>query len=204
MLLGEPGSGKSTQAGFLSEQLNIPHISTGNIFRDAISENSELGKLATSYISVGNLVPDDVTIKLIKHRLSQPDCKNGFILDGFPRTLDQAYALEKITDLDLVLHLTIKLEQVIDRMANRRVCSSCKSIYNLKIHNVQSCTKCSSELKAREDDTESIVRHRFEIANKTLGPIVEYYKAQGILKNIEFKETVEEIKNQITEVVGKG
>ena len=162
IMLGAPGTGKGTVASILSEKLNIPQVSTGDIFRKNIAEQTELGKLADSYISKGNLVPDDVTIKIVEDRLKQDDVKEGIILDGFPRTIKQAEELDKILEkenkkVDMVINLTTPKEEIIERIVNRRVCSNqeCKTVYNIvlnppKVEGI--CDKCGSKLLQRKDD----------------------------------------------------
>ena len=198
IMLGAPGTGKGTVAGKLQEKLGFTQVSTGDIFRKNIKEGTELGKLADSYISKGNLVPDDVTIKIIEDRLNQPDVEKGIILDGFPRTVKQAEELDRILaekgkKVDKVYNLTTPEEEIIERIVNRRVCSNqeCKAIYNIvlnppKVEGI--CDKCGSELIRRKDDTEETVRTRLKNYFEQTAPLVEYYQNKG---------------NLVTEVVSK-
>ena len=189
IMLGAPGTGKGTVASILSEKLNIPQVSTGDIFRKNIAEQTELGKLADSYISKGNLVPDDVTIKIVEDRLKQDDVKEGIILDGFPRTIKQAEELDKILEkenkkVDMVINLTTPKEEIIERIVNRRVCSNqeCKTVYNIvlnppKVEGI--CDKCGSKLLQRKDDNVETVESRIDTYLKNTSPLVEYYTKQN-------------------------
>ena len=199
IMLGAPGTGKGTVANILQDKLNILQVSTGDIFRKHIKEQTELGKLAEKYISKGQLVPDDVTIDLVKDRLQKDDVKNGIILDGFPRTVVQAEALDKILEgqqrkVDMVINLTTPKEEIIERIINRRICSNpeCKTIYNLilnppKIDGV--CDKCGSELVQRKDDNKQTVEARLESYFEITSPLVDYYTKKGnILTELVSKE----------------
>ena len=209
IMLGAPGTGKGTIAGILSGELGIPQISTGDIFRKNIKEGTELGKLADSYISKGQLVPDDVTIKIVEDRLQQPDAKNGAILDGFPRTVVQADKLKEILankgeKVDITINLVTPEEELIERIVNRRVCSNqeCKAVYNLVLHppKVEGiCDKCGSELIVRKDDNVETVKSRLEQYFTATSPLVEYYEKEGIL----YTATVSQSINKLGEVVAK-
>ena len=198
IMLGAPGTGKGTVAEKLQDKLGFTQVSTGDIFRKNIKEGTELGKLADSYISKGNLVPDDVTIKIIEDRLNEPDVENGIILDGFPRTVKQAEELDKILaskgkKVDKVYNLTTPEEEIIERIVNRRVCSNqeCKAIYNIVLNPPKvegKCDKCGSELVTRKDDNEETVRARLKNYFEQTAPLVEYYENKG---------------NLVTEVVSK-
>lgn len=209
IMLGAPGTGKGTTAGILSEELGIPQISTGDIFRENIKEGTELGKLAETYISKGQLVPDEVTIKIVIDRLEQPDTKNGVILDGFPRTVVQAEKLKEILaekgkKVDIAINLTTPEEEIIERIVNRRVCSNqqCKAVYNVvlrppKVEGI--CDKCGSELITRKDDKIETVKNRLEQYFTTTSPLVEYYEKEGILYSALVSKTV----NKLGEDVAK-
>ena len=209
IMLGAPGTGKGTIAGILSEKLGIPQISTGDIFRKNIKEGTELGKLADSYISKGQLVPDEVTIKIVEDRLNQPDAKNGVILDGFPRTIVQADKLKEILKakgekVDITINLETPEEEIIERIVNRRVCSNqeCKAVYNLVLHPPKvegKCDKCGSDLITRKDDKIETVKSRLEQYFISTSPLVEYYKNEGIL----YSETVSKTVNKLGEDVAK-
>lgn len=191
IMLGAPGTGKGTVAGLLQEKLGIKQVSTGDIFRKNIKEGTELGKLAEKYIAKGNLVPDEVTVKVVEDRLNEPDVQNGIILDGFPRTVKQAEELDKILatkgkKVDRVINLTTPDEEIIERIVNRRICSNqeCKAVYNLILNPPKKdgiCDKCGSELIIRKDDTEETVKARLKTYFEQTSPLVEYYQKQGVL-----------------------
>ena len=203
IMLGAPGTGKGTVASILSEKLNIPQVSTGDIFRKNIAEQTELGKLADSYISKGNLVPDDVTIKIVEDRLKQDDVKEGIILDGFPRTIKQAEELDKILEkenkkVDMVINLTTPKEEIIERIVNRRVCSNqeCKTVYNIvlnppKVEGI--CDKCGSKLLQRKDDNVETVESRIDTYLKNTSPLVEYYTKQKQISTQLVSKTVNKL-----------
>lgn len=200
IMLGAPGTGKGTVAKYLEEILKIKQVSTGDIFRKNINAGNELGELAKEYIEQGQLVPDDITIKIIKDRLNKDDLKTGAILDGFPRTVRQAEELDKILaekgkKVDIVVDLTSPEDEIIERTVNRRICSNqkCRTIYNTvlnpsKIEGI--CDKCGSQLIKRADDTEETVKERLKTYFKETAPLVEYYKKQGKLQ-------VEEVSKKI-------
>ena len=200
VLLGAPGSGKGTLAADLKNIYNIPHISTGDIFRKNISDNTELGSKANEYISKGQLVPDDITIDMVAERLSEPDCVNGFLLDGFPRTIPQADALADIMkgldrDITAVINVTISDELVLRRLTNRRVCSKCGFSYNLislppKKDGI--CDKCGGEVIQREDDSEDTIRNRLATYHKQTQPLVEYYRDLGLIFDVSNEGRPEE------------
>lgn len=203
IMLGAPGTGKGTVASILSEKLNIPQVSTGDIFRKNIAEQTELGKLADSYISKGNLVPDDVTIKIVEDRLKHDDVKEGIILDGFPRTIKQAEELDKILEkenkkVDMVINLTTPKEEIIERIVNRRVCSNqeCKTVYNIvlnppKVEGI--CDKCGSKLLQRKDDNVETVESRIDTYLKNTSPLVEYYTKQNKISTQLVSKTVNKL-----------
>ncbi len=193
IMLGAQGTGKGTVAGIISEQTGLPQISTGDIFRKNISEKTTLGIEADKYISKGDLVPDEITVPMVEDRLTWEDAKNGVILDGFPRTIEQAEKLDKILEvkggkIDLVVNLVTPKEELIDRMLTRRVCTNqdCKATYNTKLHppKVEGiCDKCGSPLKQRADDSDpEAIKRRLEIYEEKTSPLVEYYKAKGVLR----------------------
>ena len=192
IMLGAPATGKGTVASILSESFSIPQISTGDMFREQIKQGTELGKLADSYMSKGNLVPDELTIKIIEERLQQNDTKNGAILDGFPRTIKQAEELDKILtshnkQVDLVIDLVSSEEEIIERMANRRVCSNqnCKAVFNTVLNPPKQegiCDKCGSDLIKRKDDNVETIKNRLSTYEQNTSPLVDYYKQKGILR----------------------
>ena len=193
MMLGAQGTGKGTVAGIISKAIGIPQISTGDIFRKNISEETALGVEAKKYISKGELVPDDITVPMVEDRLTWEDAQNGAILDGFPRTIEQAEKLDRILEksgkkVDLVINLVTPKEEIIDRMLTRRVCTNpeCKTTYNIKLNPPKQegiCDKCGSPLKQREDDADpDAIRQRLEIYDKKTSPLVEYYDRKGVLR----------------------
>ena len=193
IMLGAQGTGNGTVAGLISEQTGLPQISTGDIFRKNISEKTPLGVEADKYISKWNLVPDDITVPMVEDRLTWDDAKNGVILDGFPRTIEQAEKLDKILakkgeKIDLVINLVTPKEEIIDRMLTRRVCTNqdCKATYNIKLHPPVKegiCDKCGSPLKQRADDSDpEAIKRRLEIYEEKTSPLVEYYKEKGVLR----------------------
>lgn len=211
IMLGAPGTGKGTVAGILTEKLGWPQVSTGDIFRKHMKEGTELGKLAESYISKGNLVPDDVTIQLIENRLKENDVQEGIILDGFPRTIKQAEELDKILakqgkKVDLVINLTTPKEEIIERIVNRRVCSNpeCKTIYNIVLNPPKQegiCDKCGHEIVQRKDDNIETVEARLEGYFKQTSPLVEYYEKQGNLYSTLVSKTINKLGKDVAEDV---
>ena len=211
IMLGAPGTGKGTVASILSQELEIPQVSTGDIFRKNIKEQTELGIIADKYISKGNLVPDEITIDIVKNRLNDDDVKNGIILDGFPRTVAQAEALDKILEekgkkVDIVLNLETPEEEIIERIVNRRVCSNqdCKAVYNLilnppKVEGI--CDKCGSKLVQRQDDNVETVKLRFENYIKQTSPLVEYYKNNGVLQTETVSKSINKLGKDVAEEV---
>ena len=211
LIMGGPGAGKGTMSEKILDRFNILHISTGDIFRAEIAQQTQLGLLAKSYIDKGLLVPDDVTIKIVEDRLNEPDVQNGIILDGFPRTVKQAEALDKILEekgkkVDKVINLTTPEEEIIERIVNRRVCSNqeCKAVYNIVLHppKVEGiCDKCGSELVTRKDDTEETVKARLKSYFEQTSPLVDYYEKQGTLETEVVSKTVNKLGKDVAEEV---
>ncbi|MFE5188570.1 adenylate kinase [Streptomyces sp. NPDC056628] len=202
VLVGPPGAGKGTQAAFLAKNLSIPHISTGDLFRANISQQTDLGKLAKSYMDAGNLVPDEVTIGMAKDRMEQPDAENGFLLDGFPRNVSQAEALDEMLrsesmKLDAVLDLEVPEDEVVKRIAGRRICRKDSShVFHVTYSRPEQegvCDVCGGELYQRDDDSEETVRKRLEVYHTQTEPIIDYYKAQGLVVTISALGKVEEV-----------
>lgn len=199
IMLGPPGAGKGTIAASLQEILNIPHISTGDIFREYIRNGTELGKLADSYISRGCLVPDDVTIRIVETRLSEVDCANGFILDGFPRTIKQALGLDSYLKrvgkrIDRVVNIVVSEEELVARLTNRRVCKGCNASFNLRTlpKDTTVCPVCGCELIKRDDDTTSVIAQRFATYHEETEPLVEYYRKCRRLAKVRSEQSVED------------
>ena|SRR3989344_2422333 len=204
ILLGPPGTGKGTQAERLSEYLKIPHISTGEMFREAAANGSKMGLYARdNYWSKGQLVPDDITINLVKERLQKADCKSGFILDGFPRTIPQAKALDKITSLDKIIDIESSDETIIKRLSSRRQCVKCKKIYGIDLPPKKEgiCDACGAKLKLRDDDREEVIRDRLDVYKKQTKPLIDYYKKQDKLAVVDGEQQVESILERIISVV---
>jgi len=175
ILLGAPGSGKGTLAKNIVRNYNIPQISTGDILRANITFGTELGLKAKAYMDAGKLVPDELVIDLLKQRLEEKDCKNGFILDGFPRTIAQAEALEKIARIDSVIQIDLPFDVIEDRVVNRRICSNCGEIYNATTYDKKECSKCGAPLYQRDDDKLETVRSRLEVYEKQTAPLINFY-----------------------------
>ena len=210
IMLGAQGTGKGTVAGILSKETGWPQISTGDIFRKNISENTGLGKKANEYISKGNLVPDEITVPMVADRLNWEDAKNGAILDGFPRTVDQAKALEKILNekgkkVDLVINLVTPREETITRILNRRVCPSCKAIYNLTMHppKVEGiCDNCGTKLVQRDDDKdEEAIKQRLAIYDEKTSPLINFYTEKGVLLTEEVSERINRLGKDVAKDV---
>ncbi|MEU1013042.1 adenylate kinase [Streptomyces sp. NPDC005890] len=210
VLVGPPGAGKGTQAVRLAEKLAIPHISTGDLFRANISRQTELGKLAKSYMDAGNLVPDEVTIAMAKDRMEQPDAENGFLLDGFPRNVSQAEALDELLQtesitLDAVLDLEVPEDEVVKRIAGRRICRNDSShVFHVTYSKPKQegvCDVCGGELYQRDDDSEETVRKRLEVYHTQTEPIIDYYKAQGLVVTISSLGPVDEITQRALEAL---
>ena len=194
ILLGAPGAGKGTQAEKISEKLSIPVISTGNIIRESMKNGTEMGTKAKSYVDAGKLVPDDVVIGIIKERLAADDCQNGFILDGFPRTIPQAEALDAMkVDIDVVLSIDVADEKIVSRMSGRRVCLDCGNTYHVeykkpKVDGI--CDGCGATLVLRKDDAPETVLDRLHVYHEQTEPLKEYYAAKGKLRSVEGCEEV--------------
>jgi len=210
LLLGPPGAGKGTQAARLAEKLKIPHISTGDMFRRAMAEGSPLGLVAKSYMERGQLVPDDVTIGLVQERLGAEDCAAGFLLDGFPRTVAQADALEKILrelgrPLDRAVNLVVPDEKLIERAVGRRVCPNCGATYHV-IYNPPRqegiCDVCGHPLRQRDDDREETVRRRLEVYYQQTEPLIKYYERAGLLENVNGDQDMDSVLQSILAVLG--
>ena len=200
ILLGAPGCGKGTQAKLLSKSLCIPHISTGDLFRENIKNKTELGIKVEEIISKGNLVSDDLTIELVKDRLNNPDTKNGFILDGFPRTIYQAKALDEI-GIDYAILIDIELDAILNRILYRRTCKLCGEIFNVKDKSIEKCNKCGGELYQRQDDNlETVTRRSKEYEEKT-SPLVDYYKKQNKLLIVKGNDLPENVNDYILKII---
>lgn len=199
VMLGPPGAGKGTQAERLAEKLNVPHISTGDIFRGALAEETELGLKAKEYMDKGDLVPDEIVIGIVEERLEEPDCAQGFILDGFPRTIPQAEGLDAILSpqgLDRVINLEVEDRLLVERLTKRRVCSECGSTYHLlfdppEVEEV--CDECGGQIIQRDDDQEETVKNRLKVYRQQTAPLIDYYSQIDLLLNIDGEQGIEEV-----------
>ena len=196
IFLGAPGAGKGTQAEKVADRLNIPTISTGAIIRAALKDGTEMGVAAKAYIEAGKLVPDEVVIGIIKERLAADDCKNGFILDGFPRTIAQAEALDAMgIEIDLVINISVDDATIVERMSGRRVCAACGATFHTQYKPSSAgdkCDKCGAELTIRKDDKPEVVADRLNVYHKETEPLERYYENKGILKTVIGQEELED------------
>ena len=209
VLLGPPGAGKGTQAKSISNKYSIPHISTGDIFRKNISENTPLGIEAKSYMDNGQLVPDEVTINMVKDRLQQEDCKQGYPLDGFPRTVRQAEALQyflksRNESLDTALLIEVPRDFILERMTGRRVCPSCGASYHIKFNPAVNgkCELCGSDVVQRKDDTEETVKERLDVYEKQTQPLIDFYKDKNLLSTVDGTQAINKVFESICRVLG--
>ncbi|MDD6133522.1 MAG: adenylate kinase [Selenomonadaceae bacterium] len=209
LLMGPPGAGKGTQAAELVKEFNIPHISTGDMFRAAMKEGTEMGKLAKSYIDAGNLVPDSVTVGIVRDRLAQDDCKKGFILDGFPRTVEQADALDGIMkDLGLslkrVLNISVPAADLVERAVGRRICKKCGATYHVKFNPSQKdgvCDECGGDLFQRADDTAETMTNRLSVYEASTKPLIEYYQKAGIYTEVDGRQAIDKVTKDLVETL---
>ena len=200
ILLGAPGAGKGTQASKISAAYNLPHISTGDIFRENIKNQTPIGVLAKSFIDKGQLVPDEVTCKIVEERISRADCANGYMLDGFPRTIAQAEALDKIAKIDLVINIDVDHSLLMDRLCGRRVCKDCGESYHIsRLGDKTDCARCGGELYQRKDDNPETVQSRLRVYNAQTSPLIEYYTKKGILFNVVGNTTPEDVFEKVAE-----
>lgn len=209
ILMGLPGAGKGTQASEIVKKFPIPHISTGDMFRKAIKDETDLGKEAKSYMDRGELVPDEVTVGIVKERISEDDAKKGFLLDGFPRTIDQAESLNQIMseldrEIDAVINIEVPEEELMNRLTGRRICEKCGTTYHLvfnppKVDGI--CDIDGGKLYQREDDNPETVSNRLSVNVKQSKPILEYYNNKGVLKNIDGSKDIDEVTNDVIDTL---
>ena len=202
VVLGPPGVGKGTYSGFLSKKYSIPNISVGDLFRNAIKKQTELGKRIKNYVSSGNLVPDEIVIELVKNRLEEADCKNGFLLDGYPRTVPQAEAMMKFKKIDVALNFIAPDEVIMDRIGGRRTCRKCGAIYHIKnvpptIEGI--CDNCTGRLVQRADEKAEVIKNRLEVYRKKTKPVADYLRKQDLVAEIDANYPIEEIDKIITQ-----
>lgn len=211
VLLGAPGAGKGTQAALLSQNMGLAHVATGDMFREAVRQGTELGKLAKSYMDRGELVPDDVTIRMLLERLSRPDCQNGCMLDGFPRTLEQARALDEALTregkaIDKAVYIKVSPEELVSRLSGRWTCRQCGAVYH-EVNNppetVGRCDNCSGELYQRDDDRPETVRNRLAVYFQQTAPVIDYYSSKGKLVEVNGEQTMEKVTADLLQVLGQ-
>ncbi len=203
VLLGPPGAGKGTQAKLLAAKNGLAHLSTGDILRDEVARDTELGRKAKGYMNRGDLVPDGLIIDMIKGRLAE---KSGFILDGFPRTVTQAEALEKILSIDVAINITLSREEVISRLSSRRVCRKCGKIYNLLYNppkNEGVCDACGGEIFQRDDDKREVIENRYDVYMEATAPLIDFYEERGLLKDVDGSQPTEKVSEDILAVLGR-
>ena len=202
VLLGAPGSGKGTQASRICGRYDIPHISTGDIFRENIKNQTPIGLEAKGYIDKGQLVPDEVTVKIVADRLSKDDCKNGYLLDGFPRTIAQAEKLDEIAKITAVVDIDVDTAKLTKRITGRRICSKCGESFHVDfIGNVKVCSKCGGELYVRADDNEETVQSRLKVYFAQTEPLINYYNKKGILHSVNGDDKVENVFDGIKNIL---
>jgi len=204
VVFGPPSAGKGTQAQKLSKQYGIPQVATGDLLRKAVADKTPLGLKIKSYLDQGKLGPDEVIVQLIKERVAKPDCKNGFLLDGFPRTMGQAKELERMTDIDLVLSIVVDFEALVERAVGRRTCPKCSAVYHIKFNppmNEGICEKCGAKLIQRDDDKEDTVRNRLRVYQEQTAPLIEYYRKKGKLVDIDGSGGIDAVYSQMVKAI---
>ncbi|AGB40221.1 adenylate kinase family protein [Halobacteroides halobius DSM 5150] len=205
VLLGPPGAGKGTQAARIEAAYNLPHIATGDIFRRAINNKTALGVKAKEYIDQGKLVPDEIVVGIVEERLNNGDCQDGFILDGFPRTIEQAEALSALDfDLDVVLNIQVSEEEVINRLSGRRVCQECGATFHLEYNppsEARICDECGGDLYQRDDDTPATIKERLDVYNNQTAPLIKYYQERDLLTSINGEQSLDNVFADISEVL---
>ena len=201
IFLGPPGAGKGTQSQIVSQRLSIPQISTGDMLRAAVSQKTPTGLKAKAYMDAGELVPDEIIIDLVRERVDEDDCRNGFILDGFPRTVAQADALAALCAVDRVVNIDVPQERLVARISGRRMCPDCGAAYHVSTHPDGRCGKCGGALYQREDDREETVRNRLRVYEEQTQPLIEYYAARGLLVTVNGDESIERVTEAIAQAV---
>jgi adenylate kinase len=209
VMLGPPGAGKGTQAALLAEKLGVPHVATGDLFREALKNETDLGLTAKSYMERGELVPDEVTVAMVRERLQKPDSESGVILDGFPRTIEQAEALEDLLDeqgeaIDAAVFIDAAEDELVRRLSSRWTCRNCQAVYNVisnPPHQEGKCDICGGELYQRADDVPETVRNRIRVYRRQTSPLVDYYQDQGLLITIKSEGGIERVQQKIQEAL---
>lgn len=203
VFLGPPGAGKGTQASMVCQRFAIPHISTGDMLRAAIANGTETGMKAKVFMDKGQLVPDEVLIEMVRERLNEKDCEKGFLLDGFPRTVDQAEALQTIVAPDVVVDVDVADEKLLDRLTGRRVCEKCgESFHVAKIGDAKVCSRCGGTLIQRDDDKPATIRNRLDVYHRQTAPLIDYYRGKGTLRTVDGDQTPEKVFEAILVVLG--
>lgn len=202
IFLGPPGAGKGTQAQIVCRELSIPQISTGDMLRSAIAAGTETGLKAKGFMDAGELVPDDIVIAIVKERLAMDDCKNGYILDGFPRTVYQAQELGRFVRIDAVINLEVANEVIVKRLSGRRVCPKCGAPYHVdRLQGKTTCKACDTLLIQRDDDKPEAISTRLDVYQQKTAPLIDYYRGEGVLKNIDGGLSLEEISGSIMDAL---
>lgn len=202
ILLGAPGSGKGTQGAYIADKYDLPHISTGDLFRENIKNNTPLGLRVKEIMDTGNLCPDDLTVELVKDRLQKPDCKKGYLLDGFPRNIEQAKALDLIDSPDKVINIDVDLACVEHRITGRRTCDKCKQSFHIDfIGDVKICPECGGQLLTRKDDNAETVKERLAVYASQTESLIDFYSRQGKLATVDGNKSVNEVFNEIVKIL---
>jgi len=206
VIFGPPSAGKGTQAQKLSKKYGIPQVATGDLLREHVAKKTPIGLKVKEILDAGKLGPDDLIVQMIKDRVSQPDCKNGYLLDGFPRTMNQAKELEKMTDIDLVLNIVVDHKALVERAVGRRVCPKCSAVYHVKSNPPKKlgiCDRCGSTLVQREDDKEETVQKRLKVYNDQTAPLIEHFRGKGKLVDIDGSRGIDGVFDQMVAAVDK-
>jgi adenylate kinase len=206
VVFGPPSAGKGTQAQKLSKRYGIPQVATGDLLREQVAKKTPIGVKVKSYLDSGRLGPDDLIVQMIAERVSKPDCANGYLLDGFPRTMGQAKELEKMTDIDLVLNIVVDFEVLVERAVGRRICPKCAAVYHVKFNPPKKegiCDKCGSALIQRDDDKEATVRNRLKVYQEQTAPLVEYYRKKGKLVDIDGSGGIDAVQAKMVDAIDR-
>lgn len=204
VIFGPPSAGKGTQAQKLSKRYGIPHVATGDLLREHVAKKTPIGMKVKEILDAGKLGPDDLIVEMIKERVSQPDCRKGYLLDGFPRTMNQARELEKMTDIDLVLNIVVDPEVLVERAVGRRICPRCAAVYHVRFNPPKKdgiCDKCGTPLIQRDDDREETIRRRLKVYQEQTAPLIEYYRSKGKLVDIDGSKGIEGVFEQLVDAV---